>query len=241
MILNVDTGQVVVFANKLEKMGKTKLPIAIRQTLNSVAFEMKRNNLIETSNNKFVNRQPNFFRAMSRVEVAKGNDIRLMQSKVGFMEKGLKGQNNYAVKDLVQQEHGGKIGGKTFIPTKKARGGSMNALVTPQNRLSKIKKKRFIKTADMQGANQKEKFIKAAIKAKSNGYVLSDRFLYRINSLYSSLSDRNTYATSTVLYSVKKGRSVKVSRTKFMETAANEAASKMDVIFVNHAKKILFR
>lgn len=239
-MLDVNTKELIIFSNKLEKIGKTKLPYAVRQTLNSVAFDMKKDTLIESSGQKFVNRSPNFFKALSRVQMAKGLDINSMESIVGFVEKGLKGKNNYAVKDLEQQEKGGKIGGKTFIPTKQARGGSLNNLVLPQNRLSKIRKK-FKDASKMQGANKKEKFVKAVLKAKIGGYVLGEKMLYRINSIHSNISDRSTGYDATPLYSVKKGRSVKVDKTKFVETAAKEAAKKMESHFINHAKNIIFK
>ena len=238
MRIDVNTDNIVIFANNLEKMGKTKLPIAVRQTLNSVAFEMKKNTLLTVTDNKFVNRSPNFFKALSKVEKAEGFDINSMQSKVGFTEKGLKGKNNYAVQDLKAQEYGGRIDKKTFIPTKEARGGSLNNLVKPQNRLRAIRRK-FVDAQKQKGVNRKQQFVKAVLKAKPNGYVLGEKMLYRINSIAQNIATRAIEYDATPLYSVKKGRSIKVDQSKFMEISANEAARKMQSFFIMHANKII--
>ena len=75
MRLNVNSNAVVAFSNKLEKIGKSALPVAVRQTLNSVAFDAKKNTLLQTAGQSFTERRKNFFKATSRVSMAKGFEI----------------------------------------------------------------------------------------------------------------------------------------------------------------------
>jgi hypothetical protein len=86
--------------------------------LNKAAFDVKQNTMLKSAEASFVKRQPNFFKANSRVEMASGWDLDKMQATVGFNSSGLKGgSNNHAVEDLEQQERGGTIKSRSFIPT----------------------------------------------------------------------------------------------------------------------------
>jgi hypothetical protein len=183
--LNINTDAVVKFANKLEQMNRSALPVAVRTALNSAAFDVKQRTMPQEAHSNFVNRSKNFFKANSKVEMAQGFNVNTMRSTIGFVSKGLSGKNNFAVKDLEGQEHGGKLGGKTFIPLRPARGGSGNKLVKPANRLSSIKN--IVDAKNARGVNSRQKFIKSAVHAGRGGYVLADykgkQILWRVNSM----------------------------------------------------------
>jgi hypothetical protein len=235
--LNINIDAVVKFTNILEKMHKSALPVAIRQTLNDAAFDVKKNTMPQTATSKFTQRQKNFFMANSRVEVATGFDLKTMRSTVGFYENRLVNQStNYAVKDLEKQETGGTIHGKTFIPTVFARRGKSNTgLVKPNARLSKIRKSNIINAKDMRGQYHKltkhQQFIVAAKRAGIGGFVIYNDLLLMINGI-----DGKTI-NAAPLYSVKKSRSVNVSRTSFMRSASEISGRKLPHFYVKNAQK----
>lgn len=231
MQLNINSNAVVVYTNTLEKMHKSALPVAIRETLNSAAFDVKKNTMPESVKRSFIERTPTFFKANSKVEKASGFNVNSMQATVGFFSNNLKGSNNYAIKDLEQQEDGGSINKKSFIPLKTARSGnSNNKLVKPNARLSTINK--IIDVRKSKEKNKRQAFVKSAIAAGNNGFVLSGKILWKINSF-----KRNGKIIKTALYNFKKGRKINVKPTAFMKTASIESATKMETMFIQQAEK----
>jgi hypothetical protein len=231
MRLDINTDSAVVFANKLERIASRELAYAARQALNSAAFDLKKTTMPAQAKKSFVNRSPNFFKANSRVDPAKGQNINTMQATVGFVSTGLKGGNNFAVKDLEQQESGGAIKGKSLIPTKQARIGSSNTKnVSLRNRLSSIKN--VINTKNLASKNKRQSFRYAAAKAGRGGVVLHENILFRINNPQGKIK-------ATPIYTYKAGRSVRVRPTHFMNLAALESGAKLEEYFIKHARKIL--
>lgn len=215
--------------NRLEKLHKSAFPLAVRGTLNRAAFDVKQRSLLEVTKQTFTTREKNFFKANSRVKKADGFNTKTMYSEVGMQEGGLRGGNNFAVRDLVQQERGGQIGGRSFIPISSGArvGGSVNRKVKPKARISGIQSVLDAKNAS--GNSNAERYIKSAIEAGPGGYVLStfksgdgNRILMRIDSI--KRVGRNTRVKSTPLYAFKKDRSVKVKGTHFMERSARDTA-----------------
>ena len=231
MELNIDSSAVVKFTNTLEKLHRSALPVAIRQTLNKVALDVKKDTLLKHSKKDFVNRQANFFKANSKVEFATGFNVNSMKATIGMVSTSLKGKDNYAVKDLEEQEGGGTIKGKAFIPMKPARSGDNNKIVKPNARLSKIKSKGIVNAKAKPGSAG---FIKSVVFAGKGGYVLakknSKEILWRVDSI------RKNRFKLTPLYSVKKGRTISVKPTHFMRSASLESAKNMEHLFIAEAK-----
>lgn len=236
MILNINTDALQQHTKRLEMLHRSALPSAVRGALNDAVFDVKTKTMLASAKTNFTERQPNFFKANSRFENATGWNIGTMKSTVGFVEGGLKGGDNYAVKDLDQQEHGGAIGHKTFIPLEPARVGKSKSKVVRANaRLASIKN--IVKTRLATGKNKKERFVKSAVHAGKGGFVLSDGILWRINSV--KRKDGNTVFNKTALYSEKKGRSVNVKQTQFMEKASLKTANKLDLFYIKQAERQL--
>jgi hypothetical protein len=220
------------------------LPNAIRGTLNKAAFDVKQDTMPRSANREFVKRSPNFLKANSRVDMAKGYNIDSMAATVGFTEENLQGQN-FAVKDLEQQERGGNISGRSFIPTSIARGGSNSRVVANRFRMDKLKNK-IVNATHAKGKNPHEKFIKSAIHAGKGGYVIANNILWRIDSITSRkvrIIGRYsaTRVKSTPIYSFEKGRSVHVEATGFMRRASLETAAKLDEFYIEEAKRQIQR
>lgn len=243
MVLNVNTEAAVIFSNKLEKMHKSAFPNAVRGALNKAAFHTKMESLPKSAYKEFVNRSPNFFKAFSKVEMAKGFNINQMKSTVGFTSQGLQGSNNFAVQDLEEQEHGGSIGGRSFVPLKESRlGGNSARPVRPGNRIGKIKK--IIKAEDVKSTNGRQRYIRAATKAKSlyseNAYVLGNdrngrQTLSRINRIDINRKKGTIKIKRTPLYTYKKGFKARVKGTDFAKRAALESGLKIRQFYIDEA------
>ncbi len=235
--LNVNSTKVVAFTNKLEKIGKVELPIAIRGALNKAAFDVKQRSMIKSAEAHFVKRNPNFFRANSHVDMARGLFVNSMRSTVGFLPSKAQ-YNNKAVQELQQQEYGGDIKDRTFIPTEGARVGSSATPVRPKNRLKTIgpQLSRAIDVKNIPGPNRRYKFMRAAHKAGRGGYVIAGLrkpMLYRIESI--SRKYGRTFIKQKPLYSFAKGRSVKIDRTSFMREASLNTANRLERFYIEEA------
>lgn len=241
MIININSTALVQHTNRLEKMHRSALPNAVRNTLNNAVYDVKTNSMPKKAGATFQRRNPNFFKSQSRFENAKGFDVNSMKATIGFVEGGLKGGNNYAVKDLESQEHGGNIDKKSFIPLNESRTGkSYSKNVRSNARLTNID--RIINARNQKGKTKAEKFVKAIIKAGNGGYVLGSEFkgqniLFKVSSVRSNIKTRQLQYKLVALYDYQKGRSVKVKSTHFMEDASLQSANKMEVYYINNARK----
>jgi hypothetical protein len=228
--LRINTDAVVAFTNKLEKLPRTAFPVAVRAALNSAAFDMKKNTLPKSAKDNFVQRKPSFFKANSRVEMAKGFDINRMQSVVGFTGK------DQAIDDLEKQEFGGKINSRAFIPMAPARtSNSNNKLVRPNARLRNLK---LVDASKAEGVNDKQKFVKSVFYAWCWRACISNEFngksyVWKVNSL--SRTEAGSFKL-TPIYSYEKGRDVKVDSTNFMSKATEMTSKKMDDFYIKAAE-----
>lgn len=259
MQLNINTDAAVIFTNKLEQLHKSALPSAIRGALNRAVFDVKKTTMPQEASASFQSRQKNFFKANSKFENAKGFNISTMQSTVGFYSNNLLGNDNYAVKDLEQQEHGGDIGGKAFIPMKAARVGGKGKVRANARLADLISNKKIVsasKTKSVGTRFLKQKFIRAAIKAKSlnpdNAFVLGNikngsQTLFRINELWTGtrganqgFGSRKLMIQLVPLYRVKRGRHIHIGKaTGFMKRASLSTSIKMEEFYIIEAKRQL--
>lgn len=239
MRFNINTDAAVQFSNTLEKLGKSALPNAVRGTLNRAVFDVKKNTLQDSADKKFVKRQANFFKANSRFENAKGTNLSSMKATIGMVATNLKGQNNYAVKDLEQQEEGGTIHKKSFIPTLLARKGkSSRGMVRANARLSEIKK--IIKASGSVGKNASQQYVKAAMYTGKGGFLLSKNILFSIDAPpQRGTTLKKAVIKRTAIYSFKKSRSVNVTPKYFMKNASLKTGSKLQFFYEEEAKRQL--
>lgn len=229
--LDVNTDDLNGYSKKLGMLHRSAFPNAVRGTLNSAAFDVKKTTLPASAAKTFIQRQPNFFKANSRVKQASGWNVSSMKATIGMVS--LKGTNK-AVDDLEQQEHGGVIRGRSFIPIRTARiGGSHSKNVKKQNRISGINN--IVTARQARGKSRGQRFIKSVIYAGVGGYVLSEAgILWRVNALN---KNRRGGMKLTALHSFKKKRSVKVDATHFMENAAEKTAKKIPGFYKKEAER----
>ena len=230
--IDINTDELVRFSNKLERLNRSSLPKVVRNTLNTVAFDVKKNTMPKSANQQFVNRDKNFFKANSRVDMAKSNNINGMRSIVGFVSNNAT-KSNQAVEDLSIQERGGTISGRTFIPMNESRTSkSFNRMVAKRNRTRNLRN--VVVSSAAKGANPNERFIKSAIHAGVGGIVVRTKAAFRIEKL--TRQGNNTKVRAKAIYSYKKGRSVRVRGTRFFGRSVDLSAKKMDGVFVKNAK-----
>lgn len=224
MQLNINTDAAVVFTAKLEKLHRSALPVAIRQSLNSAAFDVKKDTMPKSAANEFTQRKKNFFRATSRVEMAKGFDIKSMSAKVGFIGGG----TNQAVRDLEEQEYGGKIGGRAFVPLDEARvSKSYKRSISKRNQLKNIR--------GIDRIRNKKEFYPKVNKVGTGGHILYKGIVFFVRNIKGSKIDL------TPLYSYKQGRSIKVNATMFMRSATLKSGNELEKFYQTEARKQIAR
>jgi hypothetical protein len=209
--------------------------MAVRETLNSAAFDVKKNTMPKTAEREFINRAPNFFKANSSVEMASGFDISGMAATVGFIGKpGNKADK--AVSDLEAQEYGGTIEARAFIPMDTARGGSHEKKVKPGNRIGSINN--VVNSNTIEGQTPQQKFQHAAAKAGKGGFVIGNNEKKTLFKVVDVGPDRLKVQP---LFSYQSGRDVDVEATRFMRDATEESANKMDDFYDKAATKQIDR
>ena len=223
-VFNINSDAAVVMTNKLEKLHRSALPVAVRQTLNRAAFDVKQITLLSTAKNTFEERRKNFFKAKSKVVKAKGFSITAMFSQVGFFGA----ETNQAVDDLEKQERGGKIGGRSFIPMDTAR-------VSKSNKKSVSKKNRIRNIRAIDRIRSKKDFHKVVHRVGSGGHIVYKGTLFEIKSI----KGRNIKLLP--IYSFQKGREAKVKATHFMRRSTNLTVKKMPFIFEREGMKQIKR
>lgn len=247
--INVNTSAVVIFTNKLEKMKRSALPISVRNTLSRTAMDVKRVTMPEASEKHFVNRNKTFFKANSRVEFAKGWEVNSMKAIVGFTPHTARA-NEEAVRELRQQEHGGDIDSRSFIPMDESRSGGIATPVRPMNRLARIRSQigDLKNIPDVRKAPRvrsgRQAYVKTAMMAGERGFIIAGlhgkRILYRINSI--RRVGTGMKIKSTPIYSLKSGRSVQIKDdTHFMREASLRSAKKMEKFYIEEANKQIAR
>jgi hypothetical protein len=233
---DIDNSKAVVFTNQLEKIRVSAVPMAVRETLNSAAFDVKKNTMPKSADREFINRAPNFFKANSSVEMASGFDITGMAATVGFIGKS-GNKTDKAVSDLEAQEYGGTIQARAFIPMDTARGGNIPLLpVRPGNRIGSINN--VVNSNTIEGQTPQQKFQHAAGKAGKGGFVMGNNEKKTLFKVVDVGPDRLKVQP---LFSYKSGRDVDVEATRFMRDATEESANKMDDFYIKAATKQIER
>lgn len=84
---DVNATELIKFTKKLESIHKSKHPNAVRNTLNTMAFNTKKNRILPEAKRGFNVRKPNVYKVFSTVEKAEGWNVNKMISKVGMNDK----------------------------------------------------------------------------------------------------------------------------------------------------------
>lgn len=231
--LHVNSDELVTFSNKLEKLSRTAFPNAVRKTLNEVALDVKKRTLQRSAASVFTLRKKNFFKRFSRVMfVQERRVVNKMESVVGMDSTRLSGANNFAVENLHEQEYGGMIGGRTFVPAKQSRvSKSWARNVKRQNRISEAKKIGKAK------GNTKKAWLAAAAEVGVGGLIFGtfSPTVFRITKI---TKDGGTKVKTEPVYHFKKGKKFTPDPKArgFARRASELSAQTMNQVFIKVAK-----
>lgn len=243
-MFSVNANEVVKLSTKLERIKKSTLPVTVRQTLNTLAFETKKQ-IPLFAKRDFVFRTPQFWKAYSSVSMASGFNINRMKSMAGMTDRPKGGKQTQAGENMFQQQTGGVIGGRSFIPMDHARTSRKSSkAVKKENRLSSVSN--IVSSKTSKGKNQKQRLIKTSIYVvkKSGKGVVShsengNTTIYRVNRGKGAIKikTREGLIGLTPIYSYVSGRSIKVESKPFVRETAKSVRSNTFSIFEKHAKR----
>jgi hypothetical protein len=206
MKLDVNTDSAIQLTAKLEKLHRSGFPSAVRNTLNDLAFETKKQIPLQAKN-EFTIRQKNLFNKFSVVQKATGFNVNSMSSKVGIDAS----QFPNVAEGLAKQETGGNIQGSKLIPHDKGRiSGSYQKKLKTKNRLSSIK------IATRRNRVKGAKFV--LLKKGSNGTV------FEIN---------NGKLSPVFIY--QQSRNKKIKKRSYIAPSVKIAVSKTEMLYQKNA------
>ena len=228
--LDLNSNELTVHVNRLEKISRKAMPKAIRGTLNSLAFDTKKDTFLDESKKDFTNRTKNFFKSNSGVQVAKGTDLRSMESTVGMFAKSQK--TGSAIGNMDAQMRGGTVKDRELVPMDEARiTKKNNRNVSGKNRLNK-KLGKIVKVSSVSGSSKGQKFVRAVLMAGAGNVVQTDRALIRVKSI------KGRKFNLVGLYYIRKDGSYKVKNpTNTMGDAAIKSMRKEQEIFIKEAER----
>jgi len=225
--LNINSDASVQLTNKLEKLHRSALPVAIRQTLTNTARDVKTKSILEVTDKEFTNRQKNFFKAFTGFTPARGFNVDKMSAVVGIFHRG-----NQSAKDLEKQEFGGKIKGRSFIPKDEARVSKSNSKkISKAKALGKFKNMPKIGWGNKKNFRRKTKRLKVG-KAFAYGNTV---FLIKKKEFKSG---SGIWLTTEKIWTYKSGRSANISKpTHFMKKSAFLSRKKMPSLYKIEAER----
>lgn len=217
---NIDLSEIVKLTNKLEKLHRSALPIAIRSTLNDAAFDAKQIQVINTSKEQFTIRKKTFIKSHTTANKCKNTfDIRQMESSMGV----IKGKSDSGDK-LKIQELGGKISNRDAIPTNEARvGRNANKLVSKKYYLQNLKTKG-------KKLNKPRDIMKAAAAAGKGGIIRYGNTLAEIKQFR-----RDRGVKLKKIYALGNGRSVQIKKAPFISNAGHLSSKKINRFYRRNA------
>ena len=231
--INVNSDAVVKFSDKLERSSRSAFPVAVRQTLNDAAFADKKR-LPAIAKKEFTVRNKGFFPRFSKVEKAQGFNVNTMNAQIGFIP------TEPAARNLEQQEKGGRIKDRSFVPMDKARTGKKHEkLVRKKFRVEELKKQ-GVRQVRKGGKKGRSRFIRAVFQAGTGGLVLYGNTLFHVDKINNKAKGRAKLKI-TPLYDYQKGRAVQVQATNFMARNSKISARQMDNFYIKNAKKRLIK
>ncbi|MFN0254514.1 hypothetical protein [Pedobacter ureilyticus] len=233
--LDVNTSAVIRHTERLERLNRSAFPVAVRQTLNDAAFDVKNRTLNKSADKNFTRRSPNFFKTFSKVEKAIGFNVNSMRSIVGMSANG-KQSAKTAINNMEKQEQGGRIKeGAAYL--KDTRGGNNAKTVRKSAYFAsgrKLKKPRG-------GRNAKSQFIANAFMSKKQGAKFSvktneGRYLIQITSIRRS-KNGEIKIKSRALMKERRLKPANIKATRFMSEAADMSSKMIETFYVRNANK----
>lgn len=219
MEIKVDTTELERLSKALIQFRKSAFPAVTRSTLNDLAFETKKN-VKNLSYKQFTIRErprQNIFNTGILVDKAKFDRIESMQSRVGLNNQEFGKWGELAFK-VAKQEVGGTIDKKSMIPLKSVRIGKDNK--------RKIQNRKKLTKIDLKSKNKGGYF---KFKAKNGKQYIAEPM------------GKGKRRKLRLLYTYKKGRSVRIQKKPFMLPSAMQASKKTNEFFKTNARRTIAR
>lgn len=224
--VTIDTRQVEKLSENLKALHKSAFPVAARQTINDLAFDVKKVQLLPTANENFTVRSASMFKNFSRVEKATG--FSNLQSESGMLDKG-------PAKDFHEQEIGGSIRHDT-IPLDQAR--------LSQSKAKKVARanyhdqnRRIDPNRRSRNLSKKSQFVADAAYANKHGMLIKwNDIMFSVRTFRKNKTGRPLIRMKA-LYSTKKSRNVNVEPTHFMKEAGMKSLEKAERFFKRAANQ----
>ncbi len=238
--LDVNSSAVIRFTARLEQLNRSAYPVAVRQTLNDAAFDVKNRTLTKSANKNFTRRSPNFFKTFSRVDKAVGFNVNSMRSIVGMSDNG-KQSAKTAINNMEKQEEGGVIeDGSIYL--KDSRRGSVNkGLVRRSNYYDKSRVVTGKSRVRRGGGTNRSKFVARAFRSlndKKPMFFNSMRgnYLMQVQSIKRS-KDGKLKIKSSLLMKARKDKPARLKGTHFTKEAAMMTVKMIETFYIRNANK----
>ncbi len=232
--LNIDASENVELTNRLEKLHKSAMPVAVRGTLNDLAFEAKKKHLPKTAEKAFTVRKKGFFSSHSRVNKSP-NTFKLneMQAEMGIVQ----GKSD-AGDEMKKQEFGGQIKGRDYIPLPGPTGtggrartsGSYGKTVSKRYYLKRIEPEKHKPVFKQQG------FIRAAFAAGKGGFLRFGEVIVEIRKLKKPSRD-SVFIKAEPVYAFEEGRTVNLEPRPFIKPAGEKAQLSANELYIKQAER----
>ena len=225
---NVNNDAAVELTNKLEKLSRSAFPVAIRNTLNNTARDVKTRSILIVTEKEFTNRSRNFFKVFSGFIPASGFSVNSMRATVGIFPKG-----NQSAKDLVAQEYGGKVGGRSFISHKS---GTARTGRNPDKKISKAKAIGNFKNMPQIAWGNKKNFRRKTKRLKKGKAYIYGNTVFLIKR--TERRRGGSWLKTEKIWTYKSGRSAKISKaSNFMLKSAMLSRKKMLGLYKKEAER----
>ena len=209
--LNINASETVKLTNKLEKLHRSAMPIAVRSTLNDAAF-MARKLIIKNFKSNFIIRNRTFISSHTAANRCQNTfDINRMQSDAGII-KGKTGAGDL----LIKQEDGGTIS-RRRIPSDNVRQARANRRLVNKNQYAK-------KLIGFKNG--------IIYRSSESTIVKNDKGIWRIFKGYNKKTGKGRIERWYTF-----NRSITITKHPFVDPASSETATKIESIFEKNAQK----
>lgn len=240
--IEIDLSRLKLLKAALDDMGEKKFPLAIRRTLNDMAFDMKgykgaRGGMEKRADQGFKHkRSRTFIRAMTYAERATGYDVSKMSSGAGVIKKANKER---AAEGLSRQETARDVK-HGFTPLTDARSGNSARRVAPRFRhnklnyvdLTKLRQHNIMKALILAQRVKKPVYIKS--KNGNKSYIAKP-----IGRKVERFKNGNSRVPLKFLYRRNEGGIAKLKeKVPFVQFAGMDAFKKFDHFFIRNFDKL---
>lgn len=232
----MNTDATIALTAKLERLNRSAFPNAVRSTLNDAAFQMKKEEILNSAKRNMEVKNEAFFKKYTGVEKAKGFEVNSMGSVVGFSGTNEK-KAKKALEGMKQNEYGG-TDDTGMMYTKNARiGKSADSLVRTKDRWNKSKMAKGYKMSK-KGKSNVKKMVSSFWEKKPVAITVKSgiRYLLQVTDADYNMVEKKTKFKIKVLARTRgNGLISRANATHFNKEAALKTKEEMDEYFLKNA------